>query len=174
MGTLILQSPRNMLASFALSLIDSAIRLYTSIIQTNPTTRLLKNLEWLLRLRQRASNRIVSAANDPDHDGGRSEDEEDNSELIGWRTRLVERLGKGSHKVTTITPTQSTTTPSPNTAMMQTITQALQEHFVPQNATRDTLRQDDAAKPEDPATDALVSTLFAACLMVSYTSFGIR
>ena len=51
LGTLVLQDPRNMLASYALSLIDTSINLFTSIVQTHSTTRLLRNLEWLLKIR---------------------------------------------------------------------------------------------------------------------------
>jgi hypothetical protein len=155
MGTLILQDPRNLLASYALSIVDSAISLYTNIVQSLPTPRLVKNLEWLLKLRQRAQARIISAAASGEGDGTDSEEGAD-VELIGWRTRLVQRLGKGVQTATTITPAQSATTPSPATTMARTITQALQKHFVPEQPLHAAQPGDPSILVQDSATDALV------------------
>jgi hypothetical protein len=158
MGTLILQDPRNMLASYALSLIDSSIHLYTSLIQSHSTTRLVKNLEWLLKLRQRANMRITTAASEQNDGAEVQSDEGEDVELIGWRTRLVQRLGKGAQTATTITPTQSAATPSPNTAMARTITQALQDHFVPEQLLQTTQAQGSGQNLNfEQGTDMLVS-----------------
>lgn len=154
MGTLILQDPRNMLASYALSLIDSSIHLYTSIVQSHSTSRLVKNLEWLLKLRQRATMRISAAASEHTSGAEVQSDEEEDVELIGWRTRLVQRLGKGAQTATTITPTHSAATPSPNTAMARTITQALQNHFVPEQMLQ--IQAEEAGQSFDQGTDMLV------------------
>jgi hypothetical protein len=145
-----------MLASYALSLIDSAIGLYTNIIQSHSTTRLLRNLEWLLKLRQRASSRMATASSFQADYSSREPEEEDDVELIGWRTRLIQRLGKGNNLATTVTPTQSAATPSPNTAMAQTISQALQKHFVPDNTACPPSNFDFMAT-NDQGTDMLVS-----------------
>lgn len=158
MGTLILQNPRNVLAPLAMSLINSAIALYTSIVQNNSTGRLLKNLEWLLRLRHRASARMAATTGGDDA-VQIDDDEEEDVELLGWRTRLVSRLGKGAQTAITITPTQSTTTPSPNTTMARTIHQALQKQFGPDdqhNITQAAVTSQPRTAT-DQATDVLVS-----------------
>jgi hypothetical protein len=160
MGTLILGDPRNIMASYALTLIDSAISLYTNIIQSHSTTRLLRNLEWLLKLRQRASAKMVTASSFQADYATRAPDDEDDVELIGWRTRLIQRLGKGHHLATTITPTQPGATPSPNTAMAQTITQALQRHFMRDTTFQPPTLNNDAMSNNDEGTDMLVSGEF--------------
>jgi len=157
MGTLVLQDPRNVLASYALYLIDSAITLFTNIVQINSTTRVLRNLEWLLKIRQRANSRISAAASfsQPDY-AAPSTDEEDDAGLIGWRTRLVQRLGKGTQLATTIIPSQSAASPSPNTAMARTISQALQKHFVPDGSGQMLQPNEPAPSGSDQGTDMLV------------------
>lgn len=157
MGTLILGDPRNILASYALSLIDSAIGLYTTIIQSHSPTRLLRNLEWLLKLRQRASSTMILAASFQADCSSRISDDEDHEELIGWRTRLIQRLGNGARLATTITPTQSATTPSPNTVMAQTISQALQRHFVPDSGMEILSENSHTNLSNDQRNDILVS-----------------
>ncbi|GFZ52287.1 hypothetical protein JCM24511_10060 [Saitozyma sp. JCM 24511] len=150
MGTLILQSPQNALTPFALAQIDTAISLYTTAVQARVSPRMVKNLQWLFRLRQRAQERISRAQALP---GSNREDppseDEDDIELIGWRTRLIQRAAKGTQTATTIssnTPGLSNATPSPHTVMTQTIAQALQQHFGP---------GDDGAPPEDrPSTSS--------------------
>lgn len=179
MGTLVLKDPRNMLASYALSLIDSAIGLYTNIIQSHSTTRLLRNLEWLLKLRQRAGSRIASVSTMQLDHVAQTSDDEDDAELIGWRTRLVQRLGKGTQMATTITPSQSVATPSPNTAMARTISQALQKYFVPDEAPQiPPSNTNEVMLNTDQGTDLLVCRVCCGCfrqgLLVSYISSGTR
>jgi hypothetical protein len=169
MGTLVLQDPRNMLASYALSLIDTSINLFTSIVQTHSTTRLLRNLEWLLKIRQRAGSRIMAASSiQLDYLAAPTEDEDD-AELIGWRTRLVQRLGKGAQLATTITPTHSGATPSPNTAMTRTISLALQKHFVPDGVTQIAQPSGPTAGGGDQGTDMLVRRCSPDCEESAHT-----
>lgn len=164
MGTLLLQDPRSILASYALSLIDSAINLFTNIVQNNSTTRLLRNLEWLLRIRQRASSRISNVSSSlPDYPAPLVDEEEDGAGLIGWRTRLVQRLGKGTQLATNITPSHSAATPSPNTAMAKTISQALQNHFVPDDGSGVSQPSGPTAIGSDRGTDTLVGLSAWTC-----------
>lgn len=61
-----------------------------------------------------------------------SNEEDEDIELLGWRTRLIHRATRGTQKATTISPmpsSQANHTPSPGTSVTQTITQALQQHF---------------------------------------------
>lgn len=158
MGTLILQNPRNLLAPLAMTLINSAITLYTSIVQSYSTGRLVKNLEWLLKLRHRATTRMSAAGGDQGVQVEQHSDDEEDIELLGWRTRLVSRIGRGAQTAVTITPTQSATTPSPNTAMARTITHALQKHFVPEEQASASRKEmiGGGAPNQDQATDNLV------------------
>lgn len=111
------------MATFVLAQIDIAISMFNSVIQYGANTpRYHGNLQWLLKLRSRASSKISAASTakkadsnqnaDADQRTG-SEDEED-VELIGWRTRLIERAGQNRQKSRTIrlpaTPTGSHTT----------------------------------------------------------------
>lgn len=177
MGTLVLQDPRSILASYAFSLIDSAINLFTNIVQNHPTTRLMKNLEWLLRVRQRASSRMFAEyLSQPDYTA-LSADEGD-AALIGWRTRLVQRLSKGTQIATNIPPNQSAEASSPNTAMAWTISQALRRHLVPDDGTQMLQRAGPVESSGDQGTDTLVSRSPSVHVWhdscASYTSFGIR
>ncbi|KIR39943.1 hypothetical protein I307_04958 [Cryptococcus deuterogattii 99/473] len=136
MGTLILQTPHNPMATFALSQIDASITLYTSVVQSHASPRLAKNLQWLLRLRHRAHTKMNQNPPDPEVEAmasmQTSNEEDEDIELLGWRTRLIHRATKGTQKATTISPmagSQAYHTPSPGTSVTQTITQALQQHF---------------------------------------------
>jgi hypothetical protein len=95
------------MATFVLAQIDAAIDLFTSLTQHGTSTpRYHRNLQWLLKLRVRASSKISTMASttakadsqrdtDPDRRKG-SEDrgEGEDVELIGWRTRLIERADR--------------------------------------------------------------------------------
>lgn len=123
LGTLVLRDPTNALASLALSQLDAAIAVFTSLIRHGANTpRYHRNLRWLVKLRDRASSKMSTAttvqtdnerrAADPAEPRS-SDDREDGDdiELLGWRTRLIERAGKNSHTIRTInvaaTPTSS-------------------------------------------------------------------
>lgn len=101
--------------------------------------------------------RMQAAASEEIGEANIASDGEEDVELIGWRTRLVQRLGKGNQTATTITPTYSAATPSPNTAMANTITQALQNHFVPDQVLHTAQAENGGNQNYDQGTDTLVS-----------------
>lgn len=104
-GTLVLHNPQNALASFALSQIDAAIALFSSAVQMHASQRAVGNLQWLLRLRSRAFQKMSAARSGPAireaTDTEQSESDED-VELLGWRTRLIERATAGAQTAKTI------------------------------------------------------------------------
>ncbi|WVW85195.1 hypothetical protein I302_107233 [Kwoniella bestiolae CBS 10118] len=135
LGTLIFSSPQNALATFALSQIDATVSLYTSGVQGGASKRTVNNLRWLLRLRAQAARKIEKAvggqsvAQSTTYDVG-SDSEDENIELIGWRTRLIERVSKGGQTAKTIsqtTPSASAATESPTADVNDTISVALQQ-----------------------------------------------
>ncbi|WWC65511.1 uncharacterized protein I303_108129 [Kwoniella dejecticola CBS 10117] len=133
LGTLIFRNPKNPLAGFALSQIDSAIGLYTSLVQIGSSRRILNNLRWLLRLRAQAVRKIEPTTGDgimPTHHENVEDSDDENIELIGLKTRLIERASRGAQTAKTIfqtTPTASGATTSPTTNVNDTIAIALQE-----------------------------------------------
>ena len=121
-----LRDPKNSMATFALTQVDAAINLFTSLVQHGANTpRYCRNLQWLSKLRARASSKIATASTaaqqadsqrdqgDPYRQDISREDREDSEdvELLGWRTRLIERAGQGRPTIRTIqlaeTPTDS-------------------------------------------------------------------
>lgn len=111
------------MATFVLAQIDAAIVLFTSLIQHGASTpRYNRNLQWLLKLRARVSTKISAASTlqkvdsqrdaDPDQ-RRRSEDREqgEDLELLGWRTRLIERAGQDRQTIRTIRIISTTTGP---------------------------------------------------------------
>ncbi|THC88982.1 hypothetical protein EYZ11_011566 [Aspergillus tanneri] len=137
LGTLVLRNPANPMATFVLAQIDAAIDLFTSVIQQGANTpRYRRNLQWLLKLRTRASSKISAAKStqrpqsqrdrDSSCPGTREREDSEDVELLGWRTRLIERAGQDRQTIRTIdfaaTPDGSQpnhSNPSPN-----------QSHFV--------------------------------------------
>ncbi|KAJ4263378.1 hypothetical protein NW762_006197 [Fusarium torreyae] len=126
LGTLVLRDPGNIMTKFALTQIDAAISLFTSLLQHGAQTpRYKSNLQWLLNLRTRALAKIssVSTSNrgniqeDGDEEGqNNNEDREDDEdvELLGWRTRLIERAGQNQQKTIRTIRLSETPTVSPN------------------------------------------------------------
>ncbi|KLT41091.1 hypothetical protein CC85DRAFT_303533 [Cutaneotrichosporon oleaginosum] len=118
MGTLIIRNPQNTLAPYALTLIDSTILLLSRVIVSWPSPRMAKNLKWLHRLRGRAAAKLSAVTPNPNPnpapaagtDSVSASDDED-VELVGWCTRLVQRGATGSQTVRTIL---SKSAPSPN------------------------------------------------------------
>ncbi|KAF2014262.1 hypothetical protein BU24DRAFT_423267 [Aaosphaeria arxii CBS 175.79] len=112
LGTLLLRDPTNAMSAFVLSQIDAAVDLFTSLIQHGAgSPRYNRNLEWLTKLRARASSKMASssqvAAVQSNHDenqrrGDGDVDDNEDVELLGWRTRLIERAGQESPSVKTI------------------------------------------------------------------------
>lgn len=122
LGTLVLRDPGNALARFILAQIDAAVELFNALIQSGANNpRYARNLQWLIKLRTRASAKVSAAASpggeaaltnqsqDLERNGeggmarGDREDSED-VELVGWRTRLIERAGQGTQVIKTVTP----------------------------------------------------------------------
>ncbi|XEV01060.1 hypothetical protein FSHL1_006347 [Fusarium sambucinum] len=126
LGTLVLRDPGNIMTQFALTQIDAAISLFTSLLQHGAQTpRYKSNLQWLLNLRTRALAKISSVSTsqrgnpqgDVDEqrqsDSGDREDDED-VEMLGWRTRLIERAGQNKQKTIRTIRLSETPTVSPN------------------------------------------------------------
>lgn len=128
-------SPQNDFAPIALQQIDQVITAYTSVVQTRTSPRLVQNLRWLLRLRQRAIDRMANTQNENRNTGPStatgSIDEaiELDAGLLGWRTRFIERLGNNSQKATTIsTSTPPGISPFDIEKVIQSMPRAVQEH----------------------------------------------
>ncbi|BEI84665.1 hypothetical protein CcaverHIS002_0500660 [Cutaneotrichosporon cavernicola] len=161
-GTLILTNPANPLAGFALSQIDAAIALYTAVVQGRTSRRMIHNLQWLLKLRQRASDRIARALANAGTKDGLTEAEDlsdsDDVELLGWRTRLIQRATHGATPIQTATtialPSPRTST-SPNAAVQATVANALAAHFEPTQTSPHT----------DASTEALMAQFWDPMLL---------
>jgi len=119
--------------------LDQIIGVYTTLVLGRASPRMSQNLRWLMRLRQRAMDRLDKAPPAGSERDARAEGDED-AELLGWRTRLIERTAKGVRRATTIVPSASgsaantvspaglgLTTPSPNTRLDQHITTAMDQ-----------------------------------------------
>lgn len=126
LGTLILRDPGNIMAGFVLSQIDAAISLFTSLLQHGARTpRYKRNLQWLLNLRSRALSKTSKASATQQQEGGNPltqpaaaseqqqgsgeggddrRDQDEDVELLGWRTRLIERAGQGRGKTVRTIP----------------------------------------------------------------------
>jgi hypothetical protein len=133
MGTLLLMSPQNDFAPIALQQMDQVIVAYTSVVQTRTSPRLVQNLRWLLRLRQRALDRIAKVQNEHRETGPSTGSIDETIELdaglLGWKTRFIERLGNHSQKATTIsTSTPPGISPFNIEKVIQSMPRAVQEH----------------------------------------------
>lgn len=116
LGTLVLRDARNDMAPFALEQIGVAVALFTSLTQHGANTpRYRRNLQWLQKLHTKASKRISEVSANKNlslqqpitgslHRSCEEREETDEVELLGWRTRLVERVGQGRPSRTTIHP----------------------------------------------------------------------
>jgi hypothetical protein len=127
MATVILADPHNELATFCLAQLDQVIGVYTQLVLSRTSSRMSQNLRWLMRLRQRAVEAMERAPAE-----ARMDRLGEDSELLGWRTRLVERTAKGVRKATNIvsmSPATTLTTPSPNTRLDQNISNALEQYL---------------------------------------------
>ena len=113
------------MTKFALTQIDAAISLFTSLLQHGAQTpRYKSNLQWLLNLRTRALAKVasVSTSNRGNTQGnGEEQGQDDNQdgeddedvELLGWRTRLIERAGQNQQKTIRTIRLSETPTVSP-------------------------------------------------------------
>lgn len=124
LSTLILRDPGNSMSAFVLEQIDAVITLFNSLIQAGAgTPRYRRNLQWLLKVRARIGSKIAKskeaqtvrqAHTQIRDDQVTSEEREDGEdvELLGWRTRLIERAGQNHKTVRTIRLTATTPTGS--------------------------------------------------------------
>lgn len=125
LGTLVLRDPRNILADFALTQITLATNLYGTLVQSSgPTPRVIRNLQWLVRLQTRATSKIASAKGQPGQNDllsrsrseGADSNEGDDVELLGWRTRLVERAIQNKPHARTVESPRTPLTENPPSA----------------------------------------------------------
>lgn len=174
------------MATFAIEQIDIAIELFTSLTQHGVNTpRYHRNLKWLQRLRARASSKVSKASTTPktgphrdvesERNGTTEErDDAEDVELLGWRTRLIERVGRGRPTVSTIrlpsTPAGSVVTnvsnPLPNQTAFGDPTQ-----FGITNATRPGASL--TFSTPDP-TDDPVRAMTDKCTLTPLTSLASR
>jgi hypothetical protein len=130
---LVLRDPGNIMAGFVLPQIDAAISLFTSLLAHGARSpRYKSNLQWLLNLRTKALFKVSEKSGAPKDgqavqrevdSGGQTQgdnrhaaENDEDVELLGWRTRLIERACQGGRRkvIRTIhfagTPTDSQTT----------------------------------------------------------------
>ncbi|WVF70366.1 hypothetical protein IAT40_005156 [Kwoniella sp. CBS 6097] len=139
LGTMVLRNPTSVLAQFAITSIDTSIAVYSTLIQQNNShsPSMIQNHDWLIRLRQRAFNKVIEHTQSQSHsesqrrsgrksrrrdrrdniqdDSERFSDSDDQSEsdstsgkepqhvigeedldIVGWKTRLIESAANGS------------------------------------------------------------------------------
>lgn len=130
---MIIKNSANPLAGFAIGQIDHSIKLYSSVLRDHATPSLVQNHQWLLRLRQRALSKLDAAAEaaaaaatgttSNSRGAPTAEDEDIDVELLGWRTRLIERARGGrGHRATTIQrPSGSAPTSAPGSGSIPTV-----------------------------------------------------
>ncbi|ODN75930.1 hypothetical protein L202_05915 [Cryptococcus amylolentus CBS 6039] len=141
LGTLILKNPQSALAAFALSQIEQAIHVYSTLIKQNNSPSMVQNHDWLVRLHQRSAKKIAQTCATAGNGTGphtwkddEQGQEEEDRELLGWKTRLIERAASGAHKAINIPSKpidQRTPSPMVNNAAMTPAMHLLQQHFVP-------------------------------------------
>jgi hypothetical protein len=106
MGALVLKNPDNPLASFALSSVDNAITIYTSAVYHRNSLRMSKNLRWLNNLRSKIGMRMMQHRSPETAASGTGGSEDTHEgydvELLGWKTRLIQRAGKSLQTASTI------------------------------------------------------------------------
>lgn len=95
-----------------MSILDEAITAYSVVTRQNTSSTLNSNHEWLLLLRRRSISKISQSSSGAPKTfhaavpqlNGEKPDEDVDEELLGWRTRLIERAVKSSNqqKATTI------------------------------------------------------------------------
>nr|ODN85910.1 hypothetical protein L203_04409 [Cryptococcus depauperatus CBS 7841] len=140
LGTLILKTPQFSLSPFALSRISQAVQVYSTLIKQNSSLSMVQNHDWLLRLQQRAATKMTQAVS-----SGTSEtlavdcqgQDEDDRELLGWKTRLIERAASSDSTAINIASTYSfhpKQSPISGLAGMVRATDLLQQHFIPTGA----------------------------------------
>lgn len=168
LSTLILRDPGNSMSAFVLEQIDAVVNLFNSLIQAGAgTPRYRRNLQWLLKVRARISSKIARTKEaqtlmipldqaQVGHTISEGREDGEDVELLGWRTRLIERAGQNQKTVRTIrlaatTPTGSAVTTSDDprvnsydfggteqpSRVVDTAIQGLSAHFVSPDSTND-------------------------------------
>nr|XP_031857529.1 uncharacterized protein CI109_007089 [Kwoniella shandongensis]KAA5524601.1 hypothetical protein CI109_007089 [Kwoniella shandongensis] len=181
LGTLILKNPQSVLATFALTQIDQAINVFSILIKQNNTPSMVQNHDWLIRLRQRAINKVHQAqagAGEARSWGSgeqQEEEEEEDRELLGWRTRLIERGATGTSVAVNIhgsnrAPGQNASPMSSRetggtTGMTPTVDQVLQQHFVPPTRGGQGARPGSGQGAVDNSTDLLLHQFWDPMMM---------
>ncbi|WRT65255.1 uncharacterized protein IL334_002198 [Kwoniella shivajii] len=166
LGTMVLRNPTSVLAQFALTSIDQSISVYSSLIKQNNSPSMVQNHDWLIRLRSRAFTKIISSNQKQNQEwetgSGRSQlgslnndtGVEEDMDIVGWRTRLIESASNGSQIAINIpsssgaagptsssninkqlNPTNALFTPpptstQPNVGVVPAVQQVLQQHLV--------------------------------------------
>ena len=177
-------SPHNGLTPVALASMDKVIGLYTGVVQTRGGPRFVQNLQWLLRLRQRAVDRISSHNQHQDQsDSAENQTGDPEAELdaglLGWKTRFIERANVGRSKAITISgPNASVLDQSPLEidSVIQSLPQAVQDHIFSGDGGGP---DPGSTSGQSNATDYFVSLLrlylsFCTMLTDSCMSFGIH
>nr|XP_018266019.1 uncharacterized protein I303_02397 [Kwoniella dejecticola CBS 10117]OBR88177.1 hypothetical protein I303_02397 [Kwoniella dejecticola CBS 10117] len=153
LGTMVLRNPTSVLSQFALTSIDQAISVYSLLIKQNNTTSMVQNHDWLIRLRSRVFNKIITVSQSQsqsqsqnqsqvgEHDerdreiegdtGNGNGDsgstrmprshrdsmnstqtnggEEEDLDIVGWKTRLIESASNGTQIAINIPSSSSAT-----------------------------------------------------------------
>lgn len=92
-----------MLTPFALSLVETTVKIYTTVVRHRNSPRMMKNLQWLERLRLRIQSKLAQTPDSAAFEAVTAEDPgEDDVDLLGWKTRLIERAGQGSQTAKTV------------------------------------------------------------------------
>ena len=86
------------------TLIDNIISAYQAVVSSRHSPRMVKNLHWLRRLRERLNVRMAQT---PEEQNGNTRDSthgdgDDYEKLPGWRTRLISSAGRASEVESTI------------------------------------------------------------------------
>lgn len=163
MGNLVLHRPHDQLAGFAMIQLESTISLYLKIVPLRSSPAVMRNLKWLLRLRARAAQAGTHSADTSTCDVVSTEDANvDDASLLGWRTRLIERVAEtGGISLPTSTQIsasrQAVQSTEPVTAVNETISKALEELFTSSSASAQFRTPGTASQSMDPAADLLVS-----------------
>lgn len=163
MGNLVLHRPHDQLAGFAMIQLESTISLYLKIVPLRSSPAVMRNLEWLLRLRARAAQAGTHSVDTSPCDVESIEGANvDDASLLGWRTRLIERVAEtGGISLPTSTQIsasrQAVQSTEPATAVNKTISKALEELFTSNSVSAQFRTPGTASQSMDPAGDLLVS-----------------
>lgn len=99
---------------------------------------------------------------------GGQDDTDGDVELLGWRTRLIERANRGGHRATTIPAHAVNASPmsidgllGSGAARLPTVQQVMQQHYMPGAGPFQQQEASGSANPGnlDHSTDMLVSTM---------------